>query len=47
VEEEKKKIKQVMQRQSLTTSHGQTDARPVPKQKMANLLKPPPHHLIA
>jgi len=40
VEEEGKRRKQVMKKQSLTTSHRQTDAQPVPEQKTANLPKP-------
>lgn len=37
--EDKEKTKQVTQRQSLTTSHEQTDAQAVPEQNMANLHK--------
>lgn len=36
-----------MQKQSLATSRGQTDAQPVPKQKMANPLKLPIFIFIA
>lgn len=47
--EERKKTNQTkaMQWQSLTTSHGQTNAQPIPKQKMANLPKSSPLPFVA
>lgn len=44
LEEERKITKQVMQRQSLTTSPTQNNAPPVPKTGKANSPKSPPLH---